>query len=77
MVLCADQPFGLTWLTKMKMLGVVFGHNAESDNWRPKLKKLENHLNFWKSRSFTLTLIAVRRALERKQSTIVSLIAPA
>ena len=50
----ADQPFGLTWVTKMKILGVVFGQNAESDNWRPKLKKLENHLNFWKSRSLSL-----------------------
>ena len=49
-----DQPFGLTWVTKMKILGVVFGQNAESDNWRPKLKKLENHLNFWKSRSLLL-----------------------
>ena len=51
---CPDQPFGLTWVTKMKILGVVFGQNAESDNWRPKLKKLENHLNFWKSRSLSL-----------------------
>ena len=50
----ADQPFGLTWVTKIKILGVVFGQNAESDNWRPKLKKLENHLNFWKSRSLSL-----------------------
>ena len=50
----ADQPFGLTWVTKMKILGVVFGQNAESDNWWPKLKKLENHLNFWKSRSLSL-----------------------
>ena len=49
----ADQPFGLTWVTKMKILGVVFGQNAESDNWRPKLKKLENHLNFGKSRSLS------------------------
>ena len=39
---------------KMKILGVVFEQNAESDNWRPKLKKLENHLNFWKSRSLSL-----------------------
>ena len=44
----ADQPFGLTWV------GVVFGQNAESDNWWPKLKKLENDLNFWKSCSLSL-----------------------
>ena len=50
----ADQPFGLTWVTKMKIIGVVFPQNAESDNWRPKLKKLENHLKFWKSRSLSM-----------------------
>jgi hypothetical protein len=49
-----DQPFGLTWVTKMKILGVVFGQVTESDNWQPKLKKLENHLNLWKSRSLSL-----------------------
>ena len=49
-----DQPYGLTWVSKMKILGVVFGHNTESDNWKPKLKELENHLNLWKSRSLSL-----------------------
>ena len=49
-----DQPFGLTWVSKMKILGVVFGQATESDNWQPKLKKLENHLNLWKSRSLSL-----------------------
>ena len=49
-----DQPFGLTWVSKIKVLGVVFGHAAESDNWQPKIKKLENHLNLWKSRSLSL-----------------------
>ena len=38
----------------MKILGVVFGQAAESDNWQPKLKKSENHLNLWKSRSLSL-----------------------
>jgi len=47
-----DQPFGLTLVSKMKILGVVFGQAAESDNWQPKLKKLENHRNLWKSRSY-------------------------
>ena len=48
-----DQPFGLTWVPKVKILGVVFGQTTESENWRPKLKKLENHLNLWKSRSLS------------------------
>ena len=50
---CTDQPLGLTWVSKMKILGVVFGQVRASDNWQPKLKKLENHLNLWKSRSLS------------------------
>ena len=49
-----DQPLGLTWVTKMKILGVVFGHVSDQDNWQPKLTKLEKHLNLWKSRSLSL-----------------------
>lgn len=48
-----DQPFGLTWVTKMKILGVVFGQVTELDNWQPKLEKLEKHLNLWKFRSLS------------------------
>ena len=49
-----DQPLGLKWVTKMKILGVVFGQDTDTDNWRPKLEKLEKHLNLWKSRSLSL-----------------------
>ena len=49
-----DQPFGLMWVSKIKILGVVFRQNTESDNWQPKLKKLENHLTLWKSCSLSL-----------------------
>ncbi len=49
-----DQPFGLTWVKKMKILGVIFGQVSEAGNWQPKLDKLENHLNLWKSRSLSL-----------------------
>ena len=49
-----DQPLGLTWVKQMKILGVVFGENVEQDNWSPKLKKLESHLNLWKRRSLSL-----------------------
>ena len=44
-----DKPLGLTWVKKMKILGVVFGECTEQDNWQPKLTKLEKHLNLWKS----------------------------
>ena len=49
-----DQPLGLTWVKKMKILGVVFGECTEQDNWQPKLTKLERHINLWKSRSLSL-----------------------
>ena len=39
-----DQPLGLTWVKKMKILGVFFGPNVE----------LESHLNLWKRRSLSL-----------------------
>ena len=49
-----DQPFGLKWVMKMKILGVVFGLDTDAINWRPKLEKLEKHLNLWKSHSLSL-----------------------
>ena len=49
-----DQPLGLTWVRKMKILGVFFGENTEQDNWMPQLKKLQLHLNLWKKRSLSL-----------------------
>jgi len=52
---CNDEPHGLTWIRKMKTLGVIFGVvDTEQDNWQPKLNKLEKSLNLWKSRSLSL-----------------------
>lgn len=42
----ADQPLGLTWVKKLKMLGVVFGTvPVEKDNWEPRLSKLDKSLS--------------------------------
>lgn len=52
-----DSPLGLTWVNKMKILGIWFGNgstNVEHNNWLPCLSKLENNLNLWKSRSLSL-----------------------
>ena len=50
-----DQPLGLSWVRKMKVLGVVFGTvNVERDNWEPRLSKLDKCLNMWKSRSLSM-----------------------
>lgn len=52
---CGDTPFGLTWVRKMKIVGVVFGTvPVILDNWQPKLNKLEKSLGLWKARSLSL-----------------------
>ena len=51
----ANEPPGLTWVRKVKVLGVVFATvSCEEDNWEPKIKKLEKFLNLWRSRSLSL-----------------------
>lgn len=51
----SDMPLGLTWVRKMKLLGVFFGTvSVEIDNWQPKVNKLEKSINLWKSRSLSL-----------------------
>ena len=51
----SDEPLGLTWVKKMRILGVIFGTiPTEHLNWQPKLEKLEKSLNLWKSRSLSL-----------------------
>lgn len=50
-----DEPLGLTWVRKMKILGVFFGTvDVERDNWEPRLSKLDSVLNMWKTRSLSL-----------------------
>ena len=45
----ADEPLGLSWVKKMKVLGVFFGTiPVEQDNWMPKINKLEKALNLWR-----------------------------
>ena len=51
----SDEPLGLTWVKKMKVLGVFFGTvPVELDNWMPKINKLEKALNLWKAKSLSL-----------------------
>ena len=49
-----DEPLGLTWVRKMKILGVFFGTvDVERYNWEPRLSKLGKTLSRWKSRSLS------------------------
>ena len=51
---CLDEPLGLTWVRKMKILGVFLGTvDVERDNWGPRLSKLDKTLSRWKSRSLS------------------------
>ena len=50
------SPFGLKWVSKIKILGIFFSNglvSVESDNWRSKLDKLETKLNLWKQRELS------------------------
>ena len=50
------SPFGLTWVSKMRILGIYFSNglvSVESDNWKVKLDKLENVTNLWKQRELS------------------------
>ena len=50
-----DETLGLTWVKKMKLLGVFFGNvNFERDNWEPRISKLEKSLALWKSRALSM-----------------------
>ena len=50
------SPFGLNWVSKIRILGVYFSNDlvsVDSDNWRAKLDKLESVLNLWKQRELS------------------------
>ena len=50
-----DKPLGLSWVKKMKILGIVFGTiNVDQDNWEPRVSKLEKSISRWQSRSLSL-----------------------
>lgn len=50
-----DEPLGLTWVRKTKILGIVFGTtDVERDNWEPRLSKLDKCVSSWKNRSLSM-----------------------
>lgn len=50
-----DEPLGLTWVRKMKILGAFFGIvPVEQGNLQSKINKLGKSLNLWKSCSLSL-----------------------
>ena len=50
-----DEPMGLAWVRKTKILGIVFGTiNVERDNWEPRLSTLGKCVSSWKNRSLSM-----------------------
>ena len=50
------SPFGLQWVSKLKILGVYFSNglvNVDEDNWRCKLDKLKRTLGLWSQRDLS------------------------
>ena len=51
-----DSPFGLKWVTKIRILGVFFSNglvSVDDDNWNVKLNKLSSILGLWKQRDLS------------------------
>ena len=55
-----DSPFGLKWVTKIRILGVFFSNglaSVDEDNWNAMLNKLISILGLWKQRSLVHQLL--------------------
>ena len=51
-----DSPFGLKWVTKIRILGVFFSSglvSVDDDNWTSKLTKLSSILGLWRQRDLS------------------------
>ena len=50
----SDHPFGISWVKKMKIFGILFGNVTDGDIWDPMLNKIKKALNFYKTRTLSL-----------------------
>ena len=52
----SDHPFGISWVEKHKICGVLVGNNITPDEiWQPLFKKFSRTLDLWKMRNLSLT----------------------
>ncbi|PJE77730.1 hypothetical protein CI610_03342 [invertebrate metagenome] len=52
----SDHPFGISWVEKHKICGVLVGNNITPDDiWQPVFKKLSRTLDLWKLRNLSFT----------------------
>ena len=50
----SDHPFGISWVEKIKIFGIMYGKVSEAEIWNPMLHKIKNTLNFYKCRTLSL-----------------------
>jgi len=51
----SDHPFGISWIEKHKIVGIVLGNNVTADDiWHPILLRFNKTLNAWKLRKLSL-----------------------
>ena len=50
----ADQPFGLKWVNKMKILGAFFGDSADNSNWNKLVFAFKKITDLWLQRDLTV-----------------------
>jgi len=50
----SDHPFGISWIDKIKIVGIMFGDVSPDDVWQPIFSKFEKTLRVWKGRKLSL-----------------------
>ena len=50
----SDHPFGISWVDKVKVFGIMYGNVCDSEMWNPIYKKIVNVINLYKGRNLLL-----------------------
>ena len=50
----SDHPFGISWVDKVKVFGIMYGNVCDSEMWNPIYKKIVNVINLYKGRNLSL-----------------------
>ena len=50
----SDHPFGISWVKKIKIFGILFGDTTEFELWNPVYQKIIKTLNLYRNRVLSL-----------------------
>ena len=50
----SDHPFGICWVKKLKIFGILFGDVSSEEIWSPIFNKMQKTLNLYKNRSLSM-----------------------